>query len=216
MQRLMVTCGLVSSLAVAPPSSADPPSPSTQDRTVTLVTGDQVVERRIPGGRTALVPQPGRGRGQIRFLQHEVAGHHYVVPADAAGLVASGKLDEQLFDVPQLLAQGNDAGLRLVVRHDQGIAALGTGQRLASLPGSAVRVPKAQAASTWARLRDPGVTKVWLDRKVQASLQESMPQIGMPAAWSAGYTGKGVKVAVLDTGVDAGHPDLAGAVVAER
>jgi hypothetical protein len=33
-----------------------------------------------------------------------------------------------------------------------------------------------------------------------------MPQIGAPTAWTAGYTGTGVKVAVLDTGVDNTHP----------
>jgi subtilisin family serine protease len=33
-----------------------------------------------------------------------------------------------------------------------------------------------------------------------------VPQIGAPTAWAAGYTGTGVKVAVLDTGVDNTHP----------
>ena len=39
--------------------------------------------------------------------------------------------------------------------------------------------------------------------------QWSMYAIDAPAAWDAGYTGAGVRVAVLDTGIDASHPDLA-------
>ncbi len=36
-----------------------------------------------------------------------------------------------------------------------------------------------------------------------------MDAIDAPEAWNAGYTGKGVRIAILDSGIDAGHPDLA-------
>jgi hypothetical protein len=57
-----------------------------------------------------------------------------------------------------------------------------------------------------------GVKKIWLDGKVHADLAQSTAQIGAPTVWADGNTGKGVDVAVLDTGYDTEHPDLAGVV----
>ncbi|MFF1742815.1 S8 family serine peptidase, partial [Streptomyces mirabilis] len=76
---------------------------------------------------------------------------------------------------------------------------------IAPAPGTS---PTAKAA----RQLGDGLDKLWLDAKVSASLDVSVPQIGAPDVWKAGFDGKGVKIAVLDTGVDTGHPDLAGRI----
>jgi len=61
----------------------------------------------------------------------------------------------------------------------------------------------------------PAVTDVQEDRFREPHLQQSVPLIGAPSAWAAGYTGSGWAVAILDNGVDKTHPFLAGKVVSE-
>ncbi|MBC8255249.1 MAG: S8 family serine peptidase, partial [Ardenticatenia bacterium] len=62
----------------------------------------------------------------------------------------------------------------------------------------------------------PGVRAVYPDHQVQALLDESVPLIGAPEVWAmtdAGgvpVTGEGVRVAIIDTGIDYTHPDLGG------
>lgn len=61
-----------------------------------------------------------------------------------------------------------------------------------------------------------GVEKVWLDARVTADLEESVPQTGAPTAWNAGYDGTGMTIAVLDTGIDQNHPDVASKIAESR
>lgn len=52
--------------------------------------------------------------------------------------------------------------------------------------------------------------------KVKALLKDTVPLVGGNLVWSEGYTGKGVRVAVVDTGVWSDHPELRGKVVASE
>ncbi|MBP2327499.1 subtilisin family serine protease [Kibdelosporangium banguiense] len=61
----------------------------------------------------------------------------------------------------------------------------------------------------------PGVARIALDFLVQASLDQSVPQIGAPQAWAAGYDGTGTKIAILDTGI-ANVEDVASKIVAAK
>ncbi len=59
---------------------------------------------------------------------------------------------------------------------------------------------------------DPAVLHVWPDLPVYALLDVSVPLIRAPQVWREGITGKGVRVAVVDTGIDWEHPDFEGRI----
>jgi subtilisin family serine protease len=61
----------------------------------------------------------------------------------------------------------------------------------------------------------PFVMRVAEDVPVPYTLDLSVPRIGAPKVWDAGFTGAGVAIAILDTGVDKAHPFLSGAVISE-
>lgn len=61
----------------------------------------------------------------------------------------------------------------------------------------------------------PEVLKVDVEGRRYASASESVPLIHADETRAAGVTGRGVTVAVIDTGVDSNHRDLADAVVQE-
>lgn len=177
-----------------------------------------------PGGPTSR-PDPGdpaAGPGSGSAAEPGLGG-----PADG-GLepVDPGREVLRLADMPA------DTEFGVIVRYREGrepaAQAMGSGWRRLGLDRTAVyRAGSAEAqASAIARLaRDPDVEYVEPDYPVMALMTVNDPQVGqqwpvekiqLPAAWDLTMGARTVKVAVVDTGIDSQHPDLAGQVVGGR
>ncbi len=86
------------------------------------------------------------------------------------------------------------------------------GRQLDVLPLFTARVDR-QSLAALSML--PGVRSVELNGLDRADLVSSVPITNAPAAWTAGFTGTGWRVAVIDTGIQRSHPFLTGKVVSE-
>ncbi|MEV6106968.1 S8 family serine peptidase [Streptomyces sp. NPDC051940] len=223
---------VVQAPAEASPSKPSVPAKASATHKVTLVTGDVVtVTTMADGKQTADVDRPDSAVGGVKF--QEIKGDLFVVPDEAESLLGAGKLDRRLFNVTDLIEMGYDdakaAAVPLIATYTQPksraavepTAPRGSKltRKLKGIRGAALTTPKRQARTFWTAVAPQGsttlgagVAKLWLDGRVKASLKESVPLIGAPEAWAAGYTGKGVKVAVLDTGIDVNHPDFDGLI----
>ena len=130
-------------------------------------------------------------------------------------------------------ALGRYAANRLMVVPSAGLSPSNLAAIMAVHGGRARRIGKSSlnvidlprgvsAKAVLAKLaKHPHLKRVELDRKVRASYAPNDPyyaseyhlaKIGAPAAWNS-TQGAGITIAILDTGVDGSHPDLAANMV---
>jgi uncharacterized repeat protein (TIGR01451 family) len=148
-------------------------------------------------------------------------------PLIAEGLMAMAQSDGSVAVIVGVSAPGFDAALAaegtttqqaLIAQAQAGLLnrlaghALGSVIQYAHIPFIAMRV---DASALAALQSDPAVTSIGEDMVVHPALDKSIPQVRADLAEYLGKRGAGQTIAILDTGVDANHADLAGKVVSE-
>ncbi|MFE7712854.1 S8 family serine peptidase [Streptomyces sp. NPDC057486] len=215
-------------------------SPVAATHKLTLVTGEVVTLERHANGFQAATVAPAEDGTPAAFSTMKVGDEVYVIPDQAQPYLAADELDRELFNVTKLVEYGYDDAHRpavpLLATYGGAPGKAGKALKQAAPAGSvkadelpsanavALRASKKKASTFWEAVDDDsaaaakapkladGIKKLWLDKPVKVTLDQSVPQIGAPEAWAAGYDGTGTKVAILDTGIDPNHPDVAGRV----
>ena len=211
---------------------------------VTLITGEtiHVSERRVPAADDDADALPGKFGDEKSAVERTYAieedggSFHVVEESDGTYLIPHGvdtdRLDRAFFNVDYLVEYGYDDEARgelpvvatfpddRAVSGSDADAFGGTDARTyESVNAVAAEIPKERLrerddASAASLTR--GLDRLHLDRTYAASLDASAPRIGAPGAREVfDVDGDGVRIAVVDTGIDADHPDFGDRVVYE-
>lgn len=152
---------------------------------------------------------PGRQRVPQALVERALArGRIRVIVGLEAGALPEGLLSAVRRGQQRArIAQAQNAVLT-------DLAAFNFGQvkRFRSVAGMAV---DADLAMLDVLAAHPQVAYIEEDALAAPTLAQSTVIVGAPAAWTAGASGAGQAVAILDTGVDSQHPFLGGRVVSE-
>ncbi|WP_226662493.1 S8 family serine peptidase [Microbulbifer aggregans] len=233
---MLAFSGSLASNGVSSQALALGEKPESGELTFTLITGDKVSAIVKNDGALAGIRLLGADGGEVVTSIYKYGNDTYVVPPKAQKLVDAKAVDLELFNISKLHQGGYDdastSELPVIVEYiDGSLAGSATPEVLdgMSLTGeieiidsAAFGIDKSQAAELWSKLTtDSRVEGVWLDAMLNAhemsvsqALTPTVPLTGAHGAFAADFNGEGVTVAVLDTGYDVEHADLAGQVVA--
>jgi len=142
-------------------------------------------------------------KGKIAQLKAaETVRFSVMIEPDAAALSSTASARKQAIGARQ------EAILDLLPAN-----ALGELRRYENLPAFAGR---GSAAAIKSLAAHPWVTSIYADREAMAALAQGVALIGADNAAASGFSGAGVSVAVIDSGIDTDHPDLADDLLEER
>jgi len=181
---------------------------------VTLITGDTVLAMVAENGTVLSVsihPSDPHKLGQ-NFLVLKMRNSTYVIPSG----IDLNIFDIELFNIDLLIRegyaelphipviiQGYDVATVNKLATQLTANELKVTKKFSIIPALVVKIPKDKVVEL-----PKGIRRIWLDRKIYSNLYESTPLIGAPYAWNIGINGSGVRIAILDTGIDSSHPDF--------
>jgi subtilisin family serine protease len=215
---------------------------SSGEQTITLITGDVVKITTIEGGKQIINVEPADRNGsgaQVLTLGEDTyvipsSAMPYVAAEkldmdlfNVTELIKNGYDDKKMSSFP-VIVEYEESKARSVQQSQPTPKGAKKARVLESINGAALSASKKEADTFWEDITpedaptqktasepltfEQGIEKIWLDGRVEANLEQSIPQIGANTVWESGFTGKGVKVAVLDSGIDPNHPDLSGQI----
>ncbi|WP_328907149.1 S8 family serine peptidase [Streptomyces sp. NBC_00234] len=209
--------------------------------TVTLVPGPdgkpQAAVVPAPGGAPRTFQVINDADGDLYVIPSDAADGIATQAVDrelfnVTRLVEDGYADGRAKSLPVIVGYADGPSDATLSRRADALPSATTGAVLKRSDMAGQRVTKEQAGRFWRSVRPvsksprrgrpvtapgtSGVSRLWYDAKVEAVLDKSVPQIGAPQAWAKGYDGKGVKVAVLDTGVDLTNADVKDRIAAQQ